>query len=45
MSCFSPSLNQTFLESIKENATAKIEIPDVLLIQFKEAVIFAFLGY
>ncbi len=38
------TLNLTLLERIKKLANAKIETPDVLLIQFKEAVIFAFLG-
>lgn len=38
------ALNLMLVERIKKLTTAKIEIPDVLLIQFKEAIIFAFLG-
>ncbi len=38
------ALNQTLMERIKHHESAKIEIPEIDLIQFKEAIIFAFLG-
>jgi len=36
--------NQTLLERIRNHTKAHLEIPDLELVQFKEALIFAFLG-
>ncbi len=38
------ALNQSLLERLKYHAVARLEIPDLLLIRFKEALVFAFLG-
>ena len=38
------ALNITLMERIKHHVSAKIEIPETNLIQFKEAIIFGFLG-
>ncbi len=38
------ALNQTLIERLKYHTSTQIEIPDILLIQFKEALVFAFLG-
>ena len=37
--------NLFLIERLKENTTNKIVIPDDILINFKEALIFAYLGY
>ncbi|MEN8227182.1 MAG: anhydro-N-acetylmuramic acid kinase [Bacteroidota bacterium] len=38
------ALNQTLIKRLRYHTSAQIEIPDMLLIQFKEALVFAFLG-
>ena len=38
------ALNQTLIERLKYHTSTQIEIPDIILIQFKEALVFAFLG-
>jgi len=38
------ALNQTLVERIQNHAEARIHIPDDLLVQFKEALVFALLG-
>jgi len=38
------ALNQNLVERLKHHAKARIEIPDLSLIQYKEALVFAFLG-
>lgn len=38
------ALNQTLMERIRYHTSAKLDIPDLRLINFKEALVFAFLG-
>jgi anhydro-N-acetylmuramic acid kinase len=37
--------NNYLIEKIKQNTTCQLEIPNKLIIEFKEALVFAFLGY
>jgi len=38
------ALNQTLMERFKSYTSAQVEIPGIQLVQFKEALVFAFLG-
>lgn len=38
------ALNQNLIERLKHHTSAEIHIPDVSLVHFKEALVFAFLG-